>query len=136
MGNRAKQRSDLYGYGLPASLLPRLSSLSGLLPAAGPDDIQARNGEGSRRSRSVAISAEAEQLSMEETPDGSASLASLDSCNLCFEAEDDWPEEVSARPDAAAVVPLQPGVRRLREDSIPRAHPEGGALARGLLQGG
>jgi hypothetical protein len=24
---------------------------------------------------------------MEETPDGSASLASLDGCNLCFEAE-------------------------------------------------
>jgi len=44
-------------------------------------------------------------------------------------------EEVSSRADAGAVVPLQSGVRRLRQDSVSRAHPEGGAYARRLLQG-
>src|SRR5258707_11766903 len=73
---------------------------------------------------------------MEETPDGSSSLASLDGCNLCFEAEADGQEEVSARADAGAAVPLQSGVRRMRKNSVSRAHPEGGAYARRLFQGG
>src|ERR1700693_3515175 len=72
---------------------------------------------------------------MEETPDGSPSLASLDGCNLCFEAEADGQEEVSARAYAGAAVPLQSGVRRLRKDSVSCAHPEGRAYARRLLQG-
>src|SRR5260370_29451279 len=66
---------------------------------------------------------------MEETPDGSPSLASLDGCNLCFETEADGPEEVSACADAAAAVPLQPGVRRLRKDPVSRAHPQSRTLA-------
>src|SRR6266699_2830045 len=73
---------------------------------------------------------------MEETPDGSSSLASLDGCNLCFEAEADGQEEVSACADAGAAVPLQSGLCRLRQDSVSRAHSEGRAYARRLLQRG
>src|SRR5271154_2106340 len=73
---------------------------------------------------------------MEETPDGSPSLASLDGCNLCFEAEAQGPQAVSAGADAGAALSLQPCLRRLRQDPIPGTHPEGGALARGMLQSG
>src|SRR5437660_924707 len=73
---------------------------------------------------------------MEETPDGSSSLASLDGCNVCSEAEAQRPQAVSAGADAGAAVPLQSGLRRLWKDSVSRAHPEGGAFSRRVLQGG
>src|SRR5271168_222372 len=67
---------------------------------------------------------------------GSASLASLYGCHVCAEAEADGAEEVSAGADAGAAVPLQPGVCRLRQDSVSGAYPEGGVVAGGVLQGG
>jgi len=33
-------------------------------------------------------------------------------------------ESSPGRADAGAVVPLQPGLRRLRENPVPRAHPQ------------
>src|ERR1700677_3240955 len=71
---------------------------------------------------------------MEETTDGSASLASLDRRKLRFEAEAHGPEKVSARADAGAIVPLQSRLRGLRKDPVSRPHSQGRAVARGLLQ--
>src|ERR1700744_3057600 len=59
----------------------------------------------------------------------------MDRCNVRAEAEGQRAEEVSAGPDAGAVVPLQPGLRRLRQDSVSGAYSEGGADAGGGLEG-
>jgi hypothetical protein len=56
-------------------------------------------------------------------------FTSLDGSNVRPEAEDARPQAVSVRPDAGAVVSLQPGVRRLRKDSIPSAYFEKGTDA-------
>ena len=45
-------------------------------------------------------------------------------------------QAVSAGADAGAAVPLQPGVRRLRQDSVSGAHSEEGADAGRVLPGG
>jgi hypothetical protein len=64
----------------------------------------------------------AQTFLMEETTDGSASLASLDRRKLRFEAEAHGSEEVSACADAGAIVPLQPGLRWLRKDPVSCPH--------------
>ena len=61
---------------------------------------------------------------VKETSNGSTSLTGLDRCDVRSEAEASGPQEVSAGPDAGAAVSLQPGVRRLRQDPVPRAHSE------------
>src|SRR5258708_6012732 len=131
MDGGEERRKVLRRNGVRGRLLSWIPTVQAVLPATGPDDLRASDAEPSGGVRPGAA-----KFLMEETPDGSPSLASLDGCNLCFEAEADGPEEVSAGADAGAAVPLQSGVRRLRQDSVSRAHPEGAASARRLLQGG
>src|SRR5438477_12919029 len=63
-------------------------------------------------------------------------VTSVDCCDLPAKAEIGGAEAVSVCADAGAAVPLQPGVRGVREDSVSAAHPEEGTDARRMLQGG
>ena len=63
-------------------------------------------------------------------------VASLDCCYLPAEAEIGGEEAVSVCLDAGTVVPVQFGLRGLREDSVSPSHFEEGAVAGGVLQGG
>ena len=48
----------------------------------------------------------------------------VDGRNIRPEAENCGAQALSVRADAGAAFPLQPGVRRLRQDSVSRAHSE------------
>ena len=53
-----------------------------------------------------------------------------------LEAEAARAQALPARADARAALPLQPGLRRLREDPVPGEHPEVAAQLRGVHAGG
>src|SRR5215470_13478345 len=65
---------------------------------------------------------------------GGSNFTDVDSSKLRPEAEDVWTPALSPCPHAGTAVPLQPGMRRLRQDPVSRAHPEKTAHAGRMLQ--
>src|SRR5215472_5424131 len=63
------------------------------------------------------------------------SLTNVDGCDLRPEAKAKRAQALPVRADARALVPLQFGLRRLREDTVSGAHLEKGIVTRGVLQG-
>src|SRR5260370_1206441 len=62
-------------------------------------------------------------------------FADVDGGQLCGPAEGCRAKTLSAGPDARAIVPLQPGLRRLWQDPISRPHSQAAAYTGGMLQG-
>src|ERR1700730_5376077 len=65
-----------------------------------------------------------------------ACIANVDGGQLCHPAKACPAEAVSPGADAGAPVSLQPGLRRLRQDSVPGPCPQAPADPRGVLPGG
>ena len=68
--------------------------------------------------------------------DASTNFTDVDGCDLPAEAETGGQKEVSVCVDARAIVPVQSGVRGLREDLVTGAHSEARALAGRMFQSG
>ncbi len=67
--------------------------------------------------------------------DGRTSRPDVDRRELRDLAEASRPQALPARPDARAALPLQPRLRGLRQDPVPRAHPEAAPLGRRVHEG-
>src|ERR1700681_3420827 len=65
-----------------------------------------------------------------------ACIADVDSGQLCHPAKARPAEAISPGADAGASVSLQPGLRRLRQDSVPGPCAQAPADPRGVLPGG
>ena len=65
----------------------------------------------------------------------SADLPDVDGGVIRPQAAPAGPQALPARAHARAAIPLQPGLRRLRQSPIPRPHSENESLARRLLPG-
>src|SRR5271167_161808 len=65
----------------------------------------------------------------------STCFTDVDRDELCAAAEARGEKAVSAGADAGAAVPVQPGLRGMREDSVPGTYFEEGPHARGVLPG-
>src|ERR1051326_1139810 len=70
-----------------------------------------------------------------ESADGCTNLTNVDSGCLCPQAENGGTSEVSSCPYAGATVSLQPGMCRMRQNSVPRSHPEAAPDTGTVLQG-
>src|SRR6185437_16096241 len=64
-----------------------------------------------------------------------ACIADVDGGQLRHPSEACPPEAVPAGTDAGAPVPLQPGLRRMRQNPVPRPRPEAPVDPRGVLPG-
>src|SRR6202030_518137 len=60
-------------------------------------------------------------------------IADVDGGQLCYPAEARASKAISPGADAGAAVSLQPGLRRLRQDSVSGACAQAPAVARGVL---
>ena len=67
---------------------------------------------------------------------GCSGFADVDGGDVRLEATHPGAQALSAGADAGAAVPLQPGVRRLRQDPVSRARAEAKSLARRVLPRG
>ena len=65
--------------------------------------------------------------------DGYSDLPDGDGCRLCSEEKARWQPALPAGADAGAALPLQPGLRRLRQGAVPAPHSEKAAQPRGVL---
>src|SRR5208282_432076 len=71
-----------------------------------------------------------------KTSNGSSRIPDVDSGLLRSAPEAGRTQALSARAHARAAVPLQPGLRRMRQDPVPRPHSEERSLCRRLLESG
>ena len=87
IGGRTQARGDLHRDWISAGVLPGLSPVPRLFSAAGVDDVQTGDGEGSGSVRVISNNGRVAKISMEGDTDGSSGFAGVDGCELCAEAE-------------------------------------------------
>src|SRR5882762_2328614 len=67
--------------------------------------------------------------------DAGTDFTDVDGCDVRPKAKAERSKAVPVRADAGAAVPLQPGLRGMRQDPISRAHPKNGFDPGRMLQG-